>query len=101
MHVFINIHEHLISDTSYRPCGCKATTLDDLMTQALAGSDESLTASFDPAEICKHPQACAFLDEYGAECTNCAGAEEVKALYKFAGVTFTVLADNTVVAEQE
>ena len=101
MHVFINIHEHLISDTSYRPCGCFATTLDDLITQALAGSDESLTASFDPDELCEHLQAYDFLNEYGAECTNCAGAEEVKALYKFAGVTFRVLADNTVIAEQE
>ena len=101
MNVFINTREGLISDTSYRPANCKATTLDDLMTQALAGSDESLTASFDADELCKHPQACAFLDEYGAERANCAGAEEVKALYKFAGVKFKVLADNTVIAEQE
>ena len=100
MHVFINIREDLISDTSYRHCGCKATTLDDLMSEALAGSGESLTASFDPDELCKHPQAYDFLNEYGAERANCAGAG-VKALYEFAGVKFTVLADNTVVAEQE
>ena len=100
MHSFINIHEHLISNTSYHPCGCQATTLDDLITQALAGSDESLTAGFDPSELCKHAQAYEFLLEYGAERTNCAGAE-VKALYEFAGVKFTVRDDDTVIAEQE
>ena len=97
MNVFINIRENLISDTSYRPSNCQATTLEDLMTQALEGSGESLTASFDLDELCKYPQAYEFLLEYGAERTNCA---EVKALYEFAGVTFRVLADNTVIAEQ-
>ena len=100
MNIFINIRDGLINDTSYRPSNCQATTLDDLMTEALAGSDEYLTASFDADELCKHPQACAFLDEYGAERANCAGAE-VKAVYEFAGVKFTVRADGTIIAEQE
>ena len=92
MHSFINIHENLISDTSYRPCGCQATTLDDLITQALAGSDESLTAGFDADELCKHAQAYEFLLEYGVKYGS---------RFEFAGVKFTVLADNTITTEQE
>ena len=100
MNKFINIRDGLINNTSYRPSNCQATTLDDLMTEALAGSGEYLTASFDPDELCKHPQAYDFLNKYGAERANCAGAE-VKALYEFAGVKFTVRADDTIIAEQE
>ena len=96
MNIFINIRDSLINNTSYRPSNCQATTLDDLITCAVAGSDDYLTASFDPDELCKHPQACAFLDEYGNERANCAGAE-VKAVYEFAGEEFAVLSDNTVV----
>ena len=96
MNIFINIRDSLINNTSYRPSNCQATTLDDLITCAVAGSDDYLTASFDPDELCKHPQAYDFLNEYGAERANCAGAE-VKAVYEFAGEEFAVLSDNTVV----
>ena len=100
MNIFINIRDGLINNTSYRHSNCQATTLDDLMTEALAGSDDYLTAIFDADELCKHRQAYDFLNEYGAERANCAGAE-VKALYEFAGVKFTVRADNTVVVGWE
>ena len=95
MNIFINIREHLISDTSYRPSNCQATTLDDLITQALAGSDESLTASFDPSELCKHQQAHDFLNAYGVKYGS--RYEGTEMLYEFAGEKFIVLADNTVV----
>ena len=88
MNLFINIRDGLINSTNYHPSNCQATTLDDLMTQALAGSDESLTAGFDPSELCKHAQAYEFLLEYGVKCGS---------RYEFAGVEFIVLADNAVV----
>ena len=100
MNKFINLRDGKINDTSYRPSNCQVTTLDDLITQAVAGSDDYLTASFDPDELCKHPQAYDFLNEYGNEHANCAGAgagAEVKAVYEFAGEEFAVLSDNTVV----
>ena len=99
MHSFINIHENLISNTSYRPCGCFATTLDDLMTQALAGSGESLTASFNADEFCKHAQAHDFLNAYGVKYGSRYDGTEM--LYEFAGEKFIVLADNTVVVGWE
>ena len=95
MHIFINIRNGLISDTSYRPANCKATTLDDLITQTLAGSGESLTASFNAGELCKHPQAHEFLLEYGVKYGS--RYEGTEMLYEFAGEQFKVLADNTVV----
>ena len=51
MNKFINIRDGKISVTTYRPCDCQATTLDDLITHAVAGSDDYLTASFDADEV--------------------------------------------------
>ena len=99
MNVFINIHEHLISNTSYRPINCQATTLEDLITQALAGSDESLTASFDANELCKHAQAHDFLNACGVKYGS--RYEGTEMLYEFAGENFIILADNTVVVGWE
>ena len=99
MNRFINIHENLISDTSYRPCGCFATTLDDLMTEALAGSGESLTASFNADELCKHERAHEFLLEYGFK--HASHYDGTETLCEFAGEQFIILADNTVVVGWE
>ena len=60
MNKFINIRNGKISVTTYRPCDCQATTLDDLITHAVAGSDDYLTASFDADELCVHPSAYDF-----------------------------------------
>lgn len=95
MNIFINIRDGWINDTSYRPADCQATTLDDLMTQALAGSDDYLTASFDAGELCKHPKAYDFLNTYGDKYGS--RYEGTEMLYEFAGAKFTVLVDNTVV----
>ena len=44
MNKFINIRDGRINVTSYRPANCQATTLEDLITRAIAGSDDYLTA---------------------------------------------------------
>ena len=87
MNKFINIRDGKISVTSYRPADCQATTLDDLITCAVAGTDDYLTACFATDELCKHPLAYDFLNAYGIECGN---------HYEFAGEYFEILADNTV-----
>lgn len=60
MNTFINLVEGNITTTTYRPANCAVTTLDDLITHALAGTDDFLTASFDADELEKHPQAAEF-----------------------------------------
>ena len=92
MNKFINIRSGKISDTSYRPVDCQATTLDDLMQHAVAGTDDYLTASFDAGELCKHPHAYDFLNEYGVKCGS---------HYEFAGENFVILPTNTVVVGWE
>ena len=87
MNKFINIRDGKISVTSYRPADCQATTLDDLIASAVAGSDDYLTASFDAGELCEHPQAYDFLNAYGVKCGS---------HYEFADGYFELLADNTV-----
>ena len=77
MNKFINLRKGKISVASYRFPECQATTLDDLITCAIEGSDDYLTASFDADELCKHPHpqaydliTCAvedFLDEFADE----------------------------------
>lgn len=99
MNTFINLIHGLISDTSYRPVGCQVTTLDDLITQAVTGSDDYLTASFDADELCKHPQAYDFLNAYGVKYGSRYEGTEI--LYELAGEEFAVLADNTVVVGWE
>ena len=68
MHKFINFREGQIHVTSYRRPEGQLTTLDDLITCAIEGSDGYLTADFSAAELCKHPHACEFLNRYGVNC---------------------------------
>ena len=68
MHKFINFHEGRIHVTSYRRPGGQLTTLDDLITCAIEGSDDYLTADFSAEALCKHPNACEFLTQYGIKC---------------------------------
>ena len=95
MNKFINIRDGRISITSYRIADGRATTLDDLISCAVLGLDDYLTADFDAEELCKHPEACAFLTKYGASCGNHRGGEVVVLDW----VVFVVYADNTVVVD--
>ena len=67
MNKFINLRKGKISITIYRPCECRATTLDDLITCAIEGSDDYLTADADELYKHPHPQAYDFLDEFADE----------------------------------
>ena len=82
MNKFINLRNGRISVASYRLPECRATTLDDLITCALNGTDDYLTASFDADELCKHPQAYDFLNEFAYEFAD-----------EFADEDFTLLAE--------
>ena len=68
MHKFINFREGQIHVTSYRRPEGQLTTLEDLITCALEGSDDYLTADFSAEALCKHPKACEFLNRYGVNC---------------------------------
>ena len=68
MHKFINFHNGRINVTSYRRPEGQLTTLDDFITCAVEGSDGYLTADFSADALCKHPEACAFLNQYGVNC---------------------------------
>ena len=69
MHKFINFREGQIHVTSYRRPGAQLTTLDDLITCAIEGSEDGyLTADFSADALCKHPNACEFLNRYGVNC---------------------------------
>ena len=68
MNKFINFHEGRIHVTSYRRPEGQLTTLDDLITCAIEGSDDYLTADFSAEALCKHPKACEFLNRYGINC---------------------------------
>ena len=65
MNKFINLRNGRINVTSYRYVDHKATTLDDLITCAVLGSDDYLTADFSADALCKHPRAGEFLRRYG------------------------------------
>ena len=90
MHKFINLRNGRITVTSYRHTDHQVTSLDDLIACALDGSDGYLTASFDTDELCKHPEAHAFLTQYGVKC----GTRLV-----LDWDAFIVRADNTVVLD--
>ena len=94
MNTFINLRSGRVSAASYRLPDCLVTTLDDLMTVALAGAEEYLTARFDREEFLQHPEALAFLEKYGNTLSCRAGAS-----YEFADVQFTVAADGSITAE--
>ena len=96
MHKFINFREGQIHVTSYRRPEGQLTTLDDLITCALEGSDGYLTADFSAGALCKHPRACEFLNRYGVNCgTRHGGTVMVLDWDSF----IVVCADNTVMLD--
>lgn len=90
MNKFINFRNGKINVTSYCYPDHQLTTLDDLITCAIEGSDDYLTASFDADELCAHPAACAFLNQYGVKC----GSRLV-----LDWDAFVILSDNTVMVD--
>ena len=68
MNKFINLRNGRINVTSYRYNDHKATTLGDFITCAVEGSSDNLTADFTTDELCKHPRAGEFLNQYGVKC---------------------------------
>ena len=95
MNKFINIHNGQINVTSYRRPEGQMTTLDDLITCAVAGSADYLTASFDADKLCAHPEAGDFLNRYGVKCGSRRGGTVVVLDWD----AFVVFADNTVVID--
>ena len=96
MNKFINYRDGQIHVTSYRRPEGQLTTLDDLITCAVEGSDDYLTADFSADALCKHPKACEFLNQYGVNCgTRHGGIVMVLDWDSF----ILVRADNTVVLD--
>ena len=95
MHKFINFREGQIHVTSYRRPEGQLTTLDDLITCAVEGSDDYLTADFSADALCKHPEACAFLTKYGVMC----GSRREGTLVVLDWDAFVIHSDNTVVVD--
>ena len=95
MNKFINLRNGRVNVTSYRYTDHKATTLDDLITCAVEGSDDYLTADFTADELCKHPRACDFLNQYGIKC----GSRHGGTVMVLDWDAFLLLADNTVVVD--
>ena len=94
MNKFINIRDGRAYIASYRHTNCLETTLDDLITQTVTGSEDYLTADFDADELCEHPCAHDFLNQYGIKCGSRPGGTEILLL---SDEEFAVLTDNTVV----
>ena len=95
MNKFINLRNGRINVTSYRYTDHQVTTLDDLVTCAVEGSDDYLTADFDADELCKHPGACEFLTQHGVTC----GSRRGGAVVVLDWDAFVVRTDNTVVVD--
>ena len=96
MHKFINFREGQIHVTSYRRQDGQLTTFDDLITCAIEGSDDYLTADFSADALCEHPRACEFLNRYAVNCgTRHGGTVMVLDWDSF----IVVRADNTVVLD--
>ena len=95
MNKFINLRNGRINVTSYHYTDHQATTLTDLITCAVEGSDDYLTADFDADELCKHPKACEFLTKYGVMC----GSRRGGAVVVLDWDAFVVRTDNTVVVD--
>ena len=95
MNKFINFRDGRINVTSYRYTDHQVTTLDDLITCAVEGSDDYLTAAFDADELCKHPSACEFLTTHGVTC----GSRHGGAVVVLDWDAFVVRTDNTVVLD--
>ena len=94
MNKFINLRNGRINVTSYRYADHLETTLDDLITCAVTGSEDYLTTDFDADELCKHPRACDFLNQYAVKCGSRRGGTEILLL---SDEEFAVLTNNTVV----
>lgn len=99
MNTFINLVDGNITTTTYRPANCAVTTMEDLITHALEGTDDYLTASYSPSELCDHSQAMKFLNQYG----NMYGVsqEGTELTCWFEGEEFIVFPDNTVAYQEE
>ena len=95
MHKFINFHNGRVNVTSYRRPEGQLTTLADLITCAVAGSDGYLTADFSADALCKHPEAHAFLNRYGVNCGTRHGGNVMVLDWD----SFIIRADNTVVLD--
>ena len=95
MNKFINLRNGRVNVTSYRYADHQATTLDDLITCAVEGSSDYLTADFDTNELCKHPKACDFLNQYGINC----GTRHGGTVFVLDWDAFVVFADNTVLVD--
>ena len=92
MNKFINFREGQIHVTSYRRPDGQLTTLDDLITCAIEGSDGCLTANFSADALCKHPRAHELLNRYGVNCGTRRGGTVVVLDWD----SFVLRADNTV-----
>ena len=97
MNKFINFRDGRITITSYRRPEGQVTTLDDLITCAVSGSGDYLTASFDAAELCAHPEAGEFLNRYGVKCGSRRGGTGTVMVLDWDA--FVVFADNTVLID--
>ena len=95
MNKFINLRNGRVTVTSYHYADHHATTLDDLITNAVEGSSDYLTADFDTNELCKHPKACDFLNQYGINC----GTRHGGTVFVLDWDAFVVFADNTVLVD--
>ena len=95
MNKFINLRNGRINVTSYRYTDHQATTLEDLITCAIIGSSDYLTADFSAGALCKPPKACAFLHQYGIKC----GSRHGGTVMVLDWDAFVVFADNTVVVD--
>ena len=93
MNKFINLRNGRVNVTSYRYADHKATTLEDLITCAIMGSDDYLTADFTTDELCKHPRAGEFLTQHGINC----GTRHGGTVFVLDWDAFVILSDNTVV----
>ena len=91
MNKFINFRDGRINVTSYRYPDHQVTTLTDLITCAVEGSDDYLTADFSADELCKHPMAYDFLKRYGVKAGGTVMVLDWDA--------FVLLADSTVVVD--
>ena len=95
MNKFINLRNGRINVTSYRYPDHQATTLDDLITNAVEGTGAYLTASFTTGELCKHPEAGEFLNQHGIKC----GSRQGGTVMLLDWDAFIILSDNTVVVD--
>lgn len=95
MNKFINLRDGRVTVSSYRVADHQVTTLDDLIACAVSGAGDYLTADFSADALCKHPEAHAFLNQYGVQC----GTRHGGTVMVLDWDAFVLLADNTVVLD--